>query len=299
MCFDSLNSADNWVYINMKRLTLQDLQTFKATGEAITCVTAYDYAGIQMAEDAEIDILIPHDWGIGTALFGQTSSSSVTIEHVLFYLKGIVQSVRRAYILAPLPYGAYEISNEQAIRNAAKLIKEGADSVILQGSGIVLERIVSLTEVGIPCMGYLGYTPQQVKKLGHERVVGDTAQEAVTLFNDTIAMEKAGAWGVILQNVPELIAKEITDRTKLITIGLGGTRGCNGQMALMHDLLGWPLDTMPLFSIKYADFFHRGLAALNTYYNEVQNLVFPEAQHTFAIADADYELFLKEIKKES
>jgi len=281
----------------IKKLSRRDLKAMKADGEAIACSTAYDYASIQVAEQAGMDILIPSDFGIGSILLGYPTALQVTMEAVIFYVEALVRSANRAYIVAPMPFGSYSVSNEKAIQNGARLLKVGADAVKLEGGGKTIERINAMTEVGIPCFGYLGYTPQFVKSLGEERVVGDTAEEAAQIFRDAQALDQAGAEGLFLQNVPERVARVITEQTQLITIAVGGTRGCDSNMVFVHDLVGWPVEKKPLFSIQYADFFKEALAALNRHCAEVQSLEFPTEKHTFQIQDDAYEQFISEIEK--
>jgi len=281
-----------------EKLTLRDLKTMQRAGEPITAATAYDYASIHLVEEAEIDILVPSDWGIATTLFGQRTALQATLDHVVFYLKALGRLAQRGFVLAPMPFGSYEVSNEEAVANAALLMKAGADSVKLEGGGLVAERVRALSEMGIPCAGHLGYTPQQIRRLGGERAVGDVAGEAAALLRDAQALEEAGAWGVVLQHVPERVARIITDRTALITIGAGGTRGCDGHMVLTHDLVGWPQCERPLFSVQYAEFFERAVAALNRHCAEVQALEFPTEEHTFHIPEDEFEKFLDEIGEE-
>ena len=281
-----------------KKLTLRDLNEMKAVGEPITAATAYDYASIRLVEEAEIDLLVPADWGMATTLLGYPSALQATIEQVLLYVGALGRLVQHGFILAPLPFGTYQVSNEDAALNASRLMRAGADSVILEGGGSAVERVRALTEMGIPCAGHLGYLPQQVHRLGGERVVGGTAEEAVVLHQDVLALQDAGAWGVLLHNVPARVARTITKETPLITIGAGGTTGCDGQLVITHDLLGWPQRIRPMFSVQYADFFGRAVAAVNRWREEVQSLQFPTEDHTFSISEEEFEAFLKETDEE-
>jgi 3-methyl-2-oxobutanoate hydroxymethyltransferase len=217
------------------------------------------------------------------------------MEHVLFYLHALARLVEHAFILCPMPFGSYQTSNEDALHHASRLMKAGAESLKLEGGGSTIERVQALAEVGIPCAGHLGYTPQQFHCLGGQRVVGDTAEEAYQLCQDALGLEEAGAWGVILQNVPDPVARTVRERSGLITIGAGGTRGCDGQMAPIHDLLGWPQRVKPLFSVQYGDFFNRAVAALNRHCAEVQELRFPSKEHTFSISEDEFDAFTKQI----
>lgn len=281
----------------MARLTLRNLKDMKA-GDPITAATAFDYAGIRLIEEAEIDIVVPCDWTLSTILLGNPTPAQVTVEHILFYIKAQARLVDRAFILAPMPFGSHETSNEDALGNATLLIKAGADAVKLEGAGPTIDRVSALSIMGIPCCGHLGYTPQKAKWLGVERVFGEEAEEAQSIYNDALSLEDAGAWGVVLHNVPERVASVITERTNLITIGAGGTHGtrcCNGQLVITHDLLGWPMSRKPMFSIAYANFAERAITALNRHVAEVQALKFPEPQHTFKISDDEFDAFLAEI----
>ena len=279
-----------------KKVTLKTLQAMKEAGEPFTMVNAYDYSSIKLVEEAGIDVVVPADAPLATTVLGMPGPAQVTMEHVAFYLQAVVRLSKYAMIVAPMPLGSYEVSNEHAIRNAVRLMKVGAESLVLQGGGPVIERIRALTEVGIPCVGYLGYTPQREKTLGPERVVGSVAEEAQGIYRDAMALSEAGAWGVILQNVPEKVAEVVTDNSGPITIGTGGTRGCDGQFGLFHDLIGWPQTRIPLFSVQYGDFARRAVAAFNKHCQEVQDLAFPTEKHTFAIKDEAYDEFLQQIE---
>lgn len=281
----------------MKKLTLRDLKKMKKESIPITASTAFDYAAIHVAEEAEIDILIPDDYVMATAVFGGSSSIPIRMEEVLFYLKSLVQTVKRAFIVAPLPFEAYRLSNEETIRNAARLMKVGADSVVIQGAGVMIERVRAMTEVGVLCLGHLGYMPHYAKSLGPERVVGDSAEEAAEIYRTALELEKAGAWGVLLQDVPKELVEKIKEDTDLITIGAGITAECDGYRVIGHDILGWVMPEKPLMSVQYANFFERAVAALNTHCAEVQKFEFPTEKHTFVIPDEEYDLFVKEIEK--
>lgn len=282
----------------MPKLTLRNLRAMKADGKPVTAATAFDFASIRLVEEAEIDIIIPCDWSLSTTLLGNRTALQITLEHVLLYVRGLARLAERGFVLAPMPFGTYQVSNEDAARNATQLMKAEADAVKLEGGGPTIERVRALAEMGIPCCGHLGYTPQCESWLGGERVVGDTSHKAASIYRDAKALQEAGAWGLILQNVPEEVARTITERTSLITLGAGGTRGCNGQFVLTHDLVGWPMHMEPLFSVRRADFAGRAVAALNRHYDEVQASEFPGAEHTFKIPDDEFAAFLKEIGEE-
>ena len=282
----------------MSKVSLKELRAKKTAGESITAVTAYNYIDVQMAEEAAIDILVPCDWGMATTLLGYPTALQVTMDHVLFYLHALARLAKNGLILAPMPFGSYQTSNEDTALNASRLMKGGAESIKLEGGGSSIERVRTLSEIGIPCVGHLGFTPQQTHRLGGERVVGDSAEEARQLLQDASALEEAGAWGVILQNVPERVAHVVMDRTDLITIGSGGTRGCDGHMVLLHDLLGWPQHIRPLFSVQYGDFFNRAVDALDRHCGEVQALQFPTRDHTFGIPEEEFDEFMKRISEE-
>ena len=282
----------------MGEVSLRELRAKRTAGEAITAATAYDYIGVRMAEEAGVDILVPGDWGMATTLLGYPTALQATMEHLLFYLHALARLAKHGFILAPMPFGSYQTSNEDAARNASRLMKGGADSVKLEGGGSSIERVRTLTEIGIPCAGHLGFTPQQTHRLGGERVVGDSAEEARQLLGDASALEDACAWGVILQNVPKRVARVVTDRTDLITIGAGATKGCDGHLVLLHDLLGWPQRIRPLSSVQYGDFFNRAVDALHRHCAEVQALQFPTRDHTFGIPEAEFDEFMRRIGEE-
>ena len=279
----------------MKKITLRDLRVMKEQGEPIAGCTAYEYAGIRVVEEAGMNLLYPDDWALGTTIQGGSDALMVRMEDVLFYLRGLVRNSNTAFILAPMPFGTFSESNEQSIRNATCLMKEGAEAVVLQGGGTTIERVQGLSEIGVPVLGYLGYTPQRIKEMGGERTFGATSREAMELLNDAIALEEAGAFGLILHHVTERVAGIVREKTGLITLGMGETRGTDGYIALFHDIVGWPQHVKPKLSIDNGNFTSDAREAMNRHIDEVQKLEFPTEKNTFKIADEEFEVFLREM----
>ena len=276
----------------MKKLTIRDLQNMKVRGEPIAVATAYDYVTTKLVEAAEIEVVLVSDWGIATTLLGYPSALQVKWDEVLFYLKAVTRLVEHAFIVGAMPFGSHNVSNVEAVRNAALLMKAGADAVKLEGAGQMVERVRAISQTGIICVAHLGATPQLVKQLGALPQVGQTAEDAAQLLKDAELLEDAGAFALILDGVPDRVAEVIARKTKLITIGAEGTAGCDGQMLTTHSILGMPEAVPSLFSSHYANFYDRMLAAVNAWAAEVRSLQFPTKKQTFTIPDEEFQRFL-------
>jgi len=264
----------------------------KERGEPIAVATAYDYVTTKLIEAAEIEVILVSDWGIATTLLGYPTALPLKWDEVLFYLQGVCRIAQSAVVVGSLPFGSYQLSNLEAVHNAAQFMKAGADAVKVEGAGTTIDRVHAISEAGIICIGHLGATPHYVKQRGGLHPVGQTAEEAVQLIREGQALAEAGAWALILEGVPDRVAEVICRKTNLIVIGAGGTSGGDGQMLTTHSILGMPEAVPPLFSRQYADFEGRMGEALNAWCAEVRNLQFPTEKQTFGIKDEQFERFL-------
>jgi len=275
-----------------KKLTIRDFQSMKERGEPIAVATAYDYVTTRLIETAEIDIVLVSDWGIATTLLGYQTALQVKWDEVLFYLKAVARLVKHAFVLGAMPFGSYNVSDVESVRNAALFMKAGADAVKVEGAGPIINRIHAMSEAGIICVAHLGATPHFIKQMGGLHIAGQTAEEAAQLVKDAQLVEEAGAWALILEDVPDRVAEVIAQKTNLIIIGAGGTSGCDGQMLTIHNILGMPEAVSLIFSRHYANFYDRMIEALNAWCAEVRNLQFPTKKQTFSIPDDQFERFL-------
>lgn len=213
----------------------------KQAGERIPCITAYDYPTAKLADAAGIPLILVGD-SLGNVVLGYDSTVHVTMDDMVRHTQAVVRGAKNALIVADMPFMSYQASVEDAIRNAGRLIQEaGAHAVKLEGGKPIAEAVARLTSAGIPVLGHLGLTPQSVNQLGGYRVQGRTLPEAQELLDDAEALEAAGAFGVVLESVPGTLAEIVTNRLRVPTIGIGAGVGCDGQIQVLHDVLGLSL----------------------------------------------------------
>ena len=274
------------------KLTIRDLQRMRERSEPIAVATAYDYVTTKLIEAAGIEVALVSDWGIATTLLGYRMSSQVTWDEALFYLTGVCRIAESAWIVGSLPFGSYQVSDGQAVRNAAKIMKAGADAVMLEGLACSVDRVRSISRSGIICVVYLGATPHYRRIMGGRSSLGQTAEEAAQLVREAQELEEAGASVLILEGIPHRVAVTIGQRTDLVTVGSGGTRGCDGQLLTTHSVLGMPEAMSPMLLRTYADFESRMLTALDEWCSEVRSSDFPTSKQTFSIKDDEFERFM-------
>lgn len=267
----------------MARRSIHSLKTMKQRGERFAMVTCYDYPSACLAEAAEIPAVLVGD-SLGTAVLGYDSTVSVTMEEILHHTRPVVRGTSRAIVVADLPFGAYQASPEEAIRNATRLLQEGgATAVKLEGGVHMAKTVARLVTVGMPVMGHIGLTPQSVNQLGGHKVQGKTAAAAVRLLHDALALETAGCFAIVLEGIPAEVARMITSRLEIPTVGIGAGPHCDGQIQVLHDLLGLLEGFRPRHAKRYAELATAIREALVAYRQEVQSGVFPTREHAFAL----------------
>ncbi len=261
------------------RVRTSKLLEMKQAGDPIVCVTAYDYTMAQLVDEAGIPVVLIGD-SLGNVVLGYDSTLPVTLDDVIHHTRAVVRGARNALIVADMPFMTYNVSVEDALRNAGRLLQEGgAQAVKLEGGAFIAGTVRRLTENGIPVMGHLGLTPQSVHQLGGYRVQGRTAGQARRLLDDALAIEDAGAFAIVLETVPGNVAQAVTRRLTVPTIGIGAGPGCDGQIQVVHDILG--LGTrQPRHARRYAELNAVTLDALRAYKDEVSARSFPTADHT-------------------
>ena len=255
------------------------LMEMKQAGEPIVCVTAYDYTMARLVDEAGIPVVLVGD-SLGNVVLGYDSTLPVTLDDMIHHTRAVVRGAQDALIVSDMPFMTYNVSVDDALRNAGRLMQEGgAQAVKLEGGAFVAETVRRLTENGIPVMGHLGLTPQSVHQLGGYRVQGRTPGQAKRLLNDALAIQEAGAFAVVLEAVPGNVAEAVTDRLTVPTIGIGAGPGCDGQIQVIHDILG--LGTrQPRHARRYAELNEVILDSLRTYKDEVSVGSFPTDEHT-------------------
>jgi 3-methyl-2-oxobutanoate hydroxymethyltransferase len=265
--------------VRLERITVPDLRARKPGGEKVVMVTAYDHPTARLAERAGVDIVLVGD-SVGTVVLGHKTVVPVTLEEIVHHVRAVRRGLKRALLLADMPFGSYQTSMEDAVRNATLLIKEGAQAVKLEGGAPMFDTIRRLTDVGIPVMGHLGLTPQSVHMLGGHRVQGREPDAAERIRQDARGLEAAGAFGMVLETIPAALAAQITADLSILTIGIGAGPECDGQVQVWHDLLGLTTGRILRHVKRYAALGDIAEAALRDYAEEVRQGRFPTKEHS-------------------
>jgi 3-methyl-2-oxobutanoate hydroxymethyltransferase len=270
------------------RVTVTKLKAMKARGEKITMLTAYDYSSARIADEAGIDTLLVGD-SLGMVMLGYESTVRVTMEEMLHHTRAVSRGAHHALVIGDMPFMSYSVSPDEALRNAARFLQEGgAQAVKLEGAADthIVERMVAS---GIPVMGHLGLTPQSINVFGGHKIQGKTRDAAARILRDALALEQAGAFALVLETVPTPLAALISQRLTIPTIGIGAGAGCDGQVQVLHDLLGWYPDFTPKHARKYADLASALTSAFQEYMQDVREGRFPAEENSFPMDEAELE----------
>lgn len=263
-----------------KKITVRSLTDKKQKGEKITMLTAYDYTTARLLDEAGIDIILVGD-SLANVFQGRETTLPVTVEEMLYHTRVVSNGVKRAMVVADMPFLSYQVSIDEAIRNAGRFLKEaGANAVKIEGGKEVATLVERLVSVGIPVMGHIGLTPQSVNALGGYRVVGRDEKEKERLLESAKSLEKAGAFSIVLEMVPAEVSREITKSISIPTIGIGAGPYCDGQVLVVNDLLGLS-DVSYKFVKKYANLSQIIIEAVKEYIEEVKSGKFPGDEHSF------------------
>ena len=257
----------------------------KAEGRKLTMLTAYDYSTAKLEDEAGVDSILVGD-SLGNVMLGYEDTLSVTMEDMIHHCAAVARGAKNALIVCDMPFMSYEVSIEEAVRNAGRLLKEGrANCVKLEGGAEVCPQVAAIVAAGIPVVGHLGLTPQSINAFGGFKVQGKSEAAARKIIEDARALEAAGAFAIVLEAVPAKLAQLVTDAVGVPTIGIGAGAGCDGQVLVYQDMLGMFSDFTPKFVKRFAnvgDAMREGFAA---YIAEVRAGTFPAAEHTFKIDD--------------
>jgi 3-methyl-2-oxobutanoate hydroxymethyltransferase len=269
------------------KVRVTDLVRMKAEGTPITMLTAYDFPFARIFDQAGVDVLLIGD-SLGMVVQGADSTLPVTLGEIVYHVRMVVRGRKRALVVADLPFLSYQVGVEQALRNAGRLIKEGgAEAVKLEGGITMADTIRRLVDVDIPVMGHIGLTPQSVHRMGGHRVQGRRSGKAPgcreRLLEDAAAVEQAGAFAMVLEGIPVDLATEITSKSGIPTIGIGAGPACDGQVLVMHDMLGLSESFIPRFAKPYASLWHDAAAAATSYIREVRERAFPAPEHCYGL----------------
>lgn len=280
-----------------QRMTAPRARQMKWEGQRIVMVTAYDYPGAAAAEAAGVDMILVGD-SLGMVVLGHETTLPVTMDDMVHHTRAVRRGAKQTMVVADLPFLSYHVSPEEAVRNAGRLVQEaGADAVKLEGGSERLAEIRKIVDAQIPVMGHLGLTPQSVHHFGGFRVQGRDAAGARRILEDALRLEAAGCFAIVLEAVPAEVAAYVTERLTIPTIGIGAGPGCDGQVLVMHDLLGMSPRQGPKFVKRYADAYSLMVEGLSAYASEVRSGEFPAAEHTYGMRSEDWEQAKRELDR--
>jgi 3-methyl-2-oxobutanoate hydroxymethyltransferase len=268
-----------------RKVKVPDLQRMKEAGTKITALTAYDFPFGRIADTAGVDVILVGDT-LGMVVQGLENTLPVTLDEIIYHCRMVARARSRALLVGDMPFGTYQISVEEALRSAARLMKEGAvEAVKLEGGIQMADTIRAMTMVDIPVMGHVGLTPQSVHRMGGHKVQGRRRGDAPggreRVIEDALAVEEAGAFSIVLEGIPLDLAAEITERLTIPTIGIGAGRHCDGQILVLHDVLGLFDQFTPKFAKRYAELGKKAREAIAAYVGEVRAETFPDEAHSY------------------
>lgn len=279
-----------------KKVTTLTFRQKKECGEPITMLTAYDYPTALAMDQAGVDSILVGD-SLGMVVLGYENTLPVTMEEMLHHARAVSRGAKNALLVGDMPFMSYQISVEEALRNAGRFLQQGGmDAVKLEGGRERAEAIRAIVGAGIPVMGHLGLTPQSIHQLGGFRAQGKTASAARRLLEDALLLEEAGCFSIVLESVPARLARFISKRIAIPTIGIGAGAGTDGQVLVTHDLLGLFDRFTPKFVKKYANFHAEMQKAFTAYIADVQENQFPAEMHAVDMADEEWQTFLNEVE---
>ncbi len=268
------------------KVDLSKLAARKAAGEKLTMLTAYDFPFARLLDEAGIDLILVGD-SLGNVVLGYPDTLPVTMEQMLHHTRAVSRAVQRGLVIGDMPFMSYNVTVPEAITNAGRFIKDaGADIVKLEGGEAVAQTVAAVVRAGIPVCGHLGLTPQTATQLGGYRVQGRTAATAKKIWEDALRLEDAGASMLVLECVPDRVAERISRSLRIPTFGIGAGPGCDGQVLVLHDLLGLGGgEIQPRFVKRFAELAETTLSAVGAYKDEVEAGTYPAVEHCFSIPD--------------
>jgi 3-methyl-2-oxobutanoate hydroxymethyltransferase len=262
-------------------VTVPDISGRKNSGKKITALTAYDYSFSKLLDATDIDIILVGD-SLGMVSLGHENTLSVTLENMIDHTRAVKRGAQRALVVGDMPFMSYQVSVEQAVTNAGRLIQEGgASAVKLEGGARMADRVQAIVQAGIPVMGHIGLTPQSVHQFGGYKVQGKNYLDSRQIRQDARDLQNAGIFAVVMEGIPGELAEEITSELKIPTIGIGAGLHCDGQILVLHDLLGLTQDFVPKFVKQYAQLADILKSAVSEYIQEVRTETFPGQEHTY------------------
>lgn len=264
-----------------EKVTVPGIVKMKQQGKKITCLTAYDYSLARILDDAGVDILLVGD-SVGSVVQGQPNTLAVTMDEMIYHTRIVARGRKRALVVGDMPFLSFQVGREQALRNAGRFLQEaGAEAIKLEGGVAMSDTIAAIVNAGIPVMGHVGLTPQSVHRFGGYKIQGREKGQHEFIIRDALAVQDAGAFAIVLEGIPTPLAQEITERVTIPTIGIGAGIHCDGQVLVLHDMLGLFDDFTPKFVKRYADIKGSMAAAVKTFIDEVRERKFPGEEHSF------------------
>lgn len=266
---------------NLKKITTRTVVDMKEKGEKISMLTAYDFTMAKLIDQAGIDIILVGD-SASNVMAGHETTLPITMDQMIYHTQCVVRGSNRALVVADMPFMAYQITAKEALMNAGRIMKEtGAHCVKLEGGKPIADTVRKIVDAGIPVMGHLGLTPQSIYKFGTYKVRAQEEEEAKQLISDALLLQEAGCFAIVLEKIPANLAKEVTGLLNIPTIGIGAGANCDGQVLVMHDLLGLNHDFNPRFVRRYADLHTIIDEAVKSYVRDVKECSFPNADEQY------------------
>ena len=279
----------------IKKIMPTDLIKMKKRGEKIVMITAYDYPTARLVDEAGVDAILVGD-SLGMVVLGYDSTLPVTMDEMLHHIRAVARAKPRALVIGDMPFLSYEVSRSEAVYNAGLMIKAGAEAVKVEGGVEIIDKVEAMVKAGIPVMGHVGLTPQRMLKIGGYKLMGKKVELAEKIIEDAKALEDAGAFAVVIEFTVAEVAKIITEKLSIPTICIGSGSWCDGQVLVIHDILGLT-PSPPPFAKKYVDLSKIILDAVKQYANEVRTGVFPSEEHTMHMGKEEYKELLNKIKR--
>jgi len=259
----------------VKRITTNTLQEMKQRGEKISMLTAYDFSMATIVEDAGIDVMLVGD-SASNVMAGHETTLPITLDQMIYHASSVVRAAKKALVVVDLPFGSYQGNSKEALNSAIRIMKEaGAHAIKMEGGTEIAESVTRILAAGIPVMGHLGLTPQSIYKFGTYTVRAKEEAEAMKLKSDALALQELGCFGVVLEKIPAKLAQEVTESLAIPTIGIGAGGNCDGQVLVIHDMLGMNKGFKPRFLRQYANLFEEMSGAVKAYIKDVKSKDFP------------------------
>jgi len=258
-----------------KRVTVKSLVDMKENGEKISMLTAYDYSMAKIVDDANVDVILVGD-SASNVMAGHETTLPITLDQMIYHASSVIRAIHRALVVVDLPFGSYQSDPKEALRSAIRIMKEsGAHAVKVEGGAEIKDSVKRILAAGIPVMGHLGLTPQSIYKFGTYTVRAKEDQEAEKLKQDALLLEKLGCFGIVLEKIPANLTKEVSESLTIPTIGIGGGKHADGQVLVIHDLLGMTHEFNPRFLRRYMNLYEEMGNAISSYVKDVKSMDFP------------------------